>query len=81
VVALVILNTAGLIGHWDPFPFILLNPCFAIQAAYAAPFILLAQNRQPYRDQASIERDREVATRTRAKPSSSPAKSPPSASA
>lgn len=62
VVALIILNTAGLIGHWDPFPFVLLNLVFAIQAAYAAPFILRAQNRQPFRDQASIERGREVAT-------------------
>jgi uncharacterized membrane protein len=58
------LNSVGLIKHWDPYPFILLNLAFSTQAAYAAPLILLAQNRQDDRDRASIERDREVATRT-----------------
>ena len=58
------LNTAGFIRHWDPYPFILLNLAFSTQAAYAAPLILLAQNRQDDRDRASIERDREVAQRT-----------------
>ena len=56
-------NTVGLIRHWDPYPFILLNLAFSTQAAYAAPLILLAQNRQDDRDRASIERDREVAQR------------------
>jgi uncharacterized membrane protein len=60
------LNTAGFIQHWDPYPFILLNLAFSTQAAYAAPLILLAQNRQDDRDRASIERDREVAARTQA---------------
>ena len=60
------LNTVGLIQHWDPYPFILLNLAFSTQAAYAAPLILLAQNRQDDRDRASIERDREVASRTQA---------------
>jgi uncharacterized membrane protein len=59
-----VLNTIGIIGHWDPYPFILLNLAFSLQAAYAAPLILLAQNRQDDRDRSSIERDREVATRT-----------------
>jgi uncharacterized membrane protein len=62
----IILNVAGVIGRWDPFPFILLNLCFSAQAAYAAPLILLAQNRQDDRDRASIESDREVAARTQA---------------
>jgi uncharacterized membrane protein len=57
------LNTVGFIRHWDPYPFILLNLAFSTQAAYAAPLILLAQNRQDDRDRASIERDREVAQR------------------
>src|SRR5215475_4061103 len=57
-------NTVGFVRHWDPYPFILLNLAFSTQAAYAAPLILLAQNRQDDRDRASIERDREVATRT-----------------
>ncbi|HEY2692325.1 MAG TPA: DUF1003 domain-containing protein [Streptosporangiaceae bacterium] len=60
------LNTVGFIQHWDPYPFILLNLAFSTQAAYAAPLILLAQNRQDDRDRASIERDREVAARTQA---------------
>jgi uncharacterized membrane protein len=64
VVGWIILNTLGLIHHWDPYPFILLNLAFSTQAAYAAPLILLAQNRQDDRDRAIIERDREVAART-----------------
>jgi uncharacterized membrane protein len=66
VVAWIILNTVGLIKHWDPYPFILLNLAFSTQAAYAAPLILLAQNRQDDRDRASIDRDRAVAARTQA---------------
>ena len=66
VVFWIALNTIGIIGHWDPYPFILLNLAFSTQAAYAAPLILLAQNRQDDRDRASIERDREVAARTQA---------------
>jgi uncharacterized membrane protein len=66
VVGWIILNTVGAIKHWDPYPFILLNLAFSTQAAYAAPLILLAQNRQDDRDRANIERDREVAARTQA---------------
>ncbi len=66
VVLWIALNTIGLVKHWDPYPFILLNLAFSTQAAYAAPLILLAQNRQDDRDRASIERDREVAARTQA---------------
>ena len=66
VIGWIILNTLGLIHHWDPYPFILLNLAFSTQAAYAAPLILLAQNRQDDRDRANIERDREVAARTQA---------------
>ncbi len=64
VVAWIILNGVGFVRAWDPYPFILLNLAFSTQAAYAAPLILLAQNRQDDRDRASIERDREVAART-----------------
>jgi uncharacterized membrane protein len=49
--------------RWDPYPFILLNLAFSTQAAYAAPLILLAQNRQADRDREEIERDREVNAR------------------
>ncbi len=66
VIGWIILNTVGIIKHWDPYPFILLNLAFSTQAAYAAPLILLAQNRQDDRDRANIERDREVAARTQA---------------
>ena len=60
------LNTIGIIHHWDPYPVILLNLAFSTQAAYAAPLILLAQNRQDERDRANVERDRQVAARTQA---------------
>src|SRR5919109_722847 len=66
VLGWIVLNTIGLVNHWDPYPFILLNLAFSTQAAYAAPLILLAQNRQDDRDRANIERDREVAARTQA---------------
>jgi uncharacterized membrane protein len=66
VIGWIALNTVGIINHWDPYPFILLNLAFSTQAAYAAPLILLAQNRQDDRDRANIDRDREVAARTQA---------------
>jgi uncharacterized membrane protein len=52
--------------RWDPYPFILLNLAFSTQAAYAAPLILLAQNRQADRDRHQAERDRDQAARTQA---------------
>ena len=48
---------------FDPYPFILLNLAFSTQAAYAAPLILLAQNRQAERDRAETERDRDADAR------------------
>jgi uncharacterized membrane protein len=66
VIGWIILNTIAVVSHWDPYPFILLNLAFSTQAAYAAPLILLAQNRQDDRDLATTERDREVAARTQA---------------
>lgn len=50
--------------EFDPYPFILLNLLFSTQAAYAAPLILLAQNRQADRGKDEIERDREVNARS-----------------
>jgi uncharacterized membrane protein len=64
VVGWIVLNSIALLKAWDPYPYILLNLAFSTQAAYAAPLILLAQNRQDDRDRASVERDREVASRT-----------------
>lgn len=51
--------TANLVGwfHFDAYPFILLNLAFSLQAAYAAPLILLAQTRQADRDKALTEAD------------------------
>lgn len=43
-------NFVAFIYHWDPYPFILLNLLFSTQAAYAAPIIMMAQNRQSDRD-------------------------------
>lgn len=59
VVLWIALNVVGLFGlRWDPYPFILLNLFFSTQASYAAPLILLAQNRQDDRDRVQIEQDR-----------------------
>jgi uncharacterized membrane protein len=52
----IVLNAAGLL-HFDLYPFILLNLGFSLQAAYAAPLILLAQTRQADRDKAHAEAD------------------------
>jgi uncharacterized membrane protein len=62
----IIANIALVAWRWDPYPFILLNLAFSTQAAYAAPLILLAQNRQEIRDRAQAENDRKVAERTQA---------------
>src|SRR5215471_4058631 len=66
VLGWIVLNTVGMVKHWDPYPFILLNLAFSTQAAYAAPLILLAQNRQDDRDRVSLEEDRARAQRTKA---------------
>jgi uncharacterized membrane protein len=52
--------------RFDPYPFILLTLALSMQASYAAPLILLAQNRQADRDRAQAERDRDVVARTQA---------------
>ena len=64
VVVWIALNLTGIVYSWDPYPFILLNLAFSTQAAYAAPLILLAQNRQDDRDRVSLEEDRTRAHRT-----------------
>ncbi|HEY1619429.1 MAG TPA: DUF1003 domain-containing protein, partial [Streptosporangiaceae bacterium] len=61
VIVWIIFNIVAGVRHWDPYPFILLNLAFSTQAAYAAPLILLAQNRQDERDRATTDRDRQVA--------------------
>ena len=58
VVLWMIINAiAALRAQWDPYPFILLNLVFSLQAAYAAPLILLAQTRQAERDKAWSDAD------------------------
>ncbi|MBK8608597.1 MAG: DUF1003 domain-containing protein [Chitinophagaceae bacterium] len=51
------LNVVGFIRHWDVYPFILLNLIFSTQAAYAAPIIMMAQNRQSERDRLQAQAD------------------------
>jgi hypothetical protein len=62
----ILINVALITLRWDPYPFILLNLAFSTQAAYAAPLILLAQNRQEDRDRGDGERDRARSARLQA---------------
>ncbi len=67
VIAWILVNLIGVFGlQWDPYPFILLNLFFSTQASYAAPLILLAQNRQADRDRVSVDEDRRRATAQKA---------------
>jgi uncharacterized membrane protein len=66
VIAWIVLNVFMVRLQWDPYPFILLNLAFSTQAAYAAPLILLAQNRQDDRDRVSLDEDRQRAAQTKA---------------
>ena len=50
VVIWMALNVVAFVSHWDVYPFILLNLLFSTQAAYAAPIIMMSQNRQNERD-------------------------------
>lgn len=66
VIIWIALNLFAVTLQWDPYPFILLNLAFSTQAAYAAPLILLAQNRQENRDRVSLDEDRRRALQTKA---------------
>jgi uncharacterized membrane protein len=66
VIAWIVVNIFAVQLRWDPYPFILLNLAFSTQAAYAAPLILLAQNRQENRDRVALEEDRRRAGQTKA---------------
>src|SRR5207245_7272003 len=67
VIVWIAINVVGVFGfRWDPYPFILLNLFFSTQASYAAPLILLAQNRQADRDRRAIEEDRRRAAMQKA---------------
>jgi uncharacterized membrane protein len=57
VVLWMTLNIAAFTYHWDVYPFILLNLLFSTQAAYAAPIIMMSQNRQSERDRLQAQAD------------------------
>jgi uncharacterized membrane protein len=54
------LNVTAYVQQWDPYPFILLNLALSFQAAYAAPFIMMSQNRQQDIDRKSAEHDYQI---------------------
>ena len=54
------LNVTAYVQQWDPYPFILLNLALSFQAAYAAPFIMMSQNRQQDIDRKKAENDFQV---------------------
>jgi uncharacterized membrane protein len=56
----IILNVTSFIFNWDPYPFILLNLALSFQAAYAAPFIMMSQNRQQDIDRRAAEEDHRI---------------------
>jgi len=60
VVLWISLNLIGWFYHWDVYPFILLNLLFSTQAAYAAPVIMMSQNRQNERDRFHAAEDYET---------------------
>jgi uncharacterized membrane protein len=53
----IVLNVTAYVQQWDPYPFILLNLALSFQAAYAAPFIMMSQNRQAAIDRAAAQTD------------------------
>jgi uncharacterized membrane protein len=59
----VVLNVVAWISHWDPYPFILLNLALSFQAAYAAPIIMMSQNRQAEKDRLMAEHDYQINTK------------------
>lgn len=66
VVIWIVFNVVAVSLRFDKFPFILLNLAFSTQAAYAAPLILLAQNRQADRERVQTQADRDEAEQSKA---------------
>ena len=60
LVAWIGLNVTAYVQRWDPYPFILLNLALSFQAAYAAPFIMMSQNRQQEIDRREAENDHQI---------------------
>jgi uncharacterized membrane protein len=54
------LNVTAYVQRWDPYPIILLNLALSFQAAYAAPFIMMSQNRQQDVDRKAAENDHRI---------------------
>ncbi len=55
-----LLNSLAWVAHWDPYPFILLNLVLSFQAAFTAPIIMMAQNRQSDIDRHKAQLDYDV---------------------
>ncbi|HEU5199240.1 MAG TPA: DUF1003 domain-containing protein [Ktedonobacterales bacterium] len=55
--AWIVLNTIGLAFRWDLYPFVLLNLMLSFEAAFAAPFIMISQNRQAEKDRLTAQND------------------------
>jgi uncharacterized membrane protein len=60
LLAWIVLNVTAYVERWDPYPFILLNLALSFQAAYAAPFIMMSQNRQQDIDRKAAENDYKI---------------------
>jgi uncharacterized membrane protein len=60
LVVWIVLNVTAYVQKWDPYPFILLNLALSFQAAYAAPFIMMSQNRQQDIDRREAEEDHKI---------------------
>src|SRR5271154_3555412 len=56
----IVLNITAFVAKWDPYPFILLNLALSFQAAYAAPFIMMSQNRQQDIDRREAATDHQI---------------------
>ena len=56
----ILLNVTAYVNRWDPYPFILLNLALSFQAAYAAPFIMMSQNRQQDIDRIAAQSDYQI---------------------
>ncbi|GBE16448.1 hypothetical protein BMS3Abin15_00264 [bacterium BMS3Abin15] len=57
IIIWIIINVIAWISQWDPYPFILLNLLLSVQAAFAAPVIMMSQNRMADKDRKKVEMD------------------------
>ena len=66
IIVWVVGNTIPGLPHPDNYPFLFLTLALSLQASYAAPLILLAQNRQDDRDRVNLDADRDEAREAKA---------------